>query len=84
MSNLDNLSDMIAKKVDEKEGEAWYSSVDMTYAYGQIPLHDLTKKTLQLSNSWEEINRSLSLYNGVLRPHCNAYRISKNHGSHFG
>ena len=28
---------MIAEKLDEKEGEAWYSSVDMTYAYGQIP-----------------------------------------------
>ena len=44
MPNLDNLIDMIAAKVDKKEGEAWYSSVDKTYAYGQIPLHDLTKK----------------------------------------
>ena len=43
MPNLDNLIDMIAEKLDKKEGEAWYSSVDMTYAYGQIPLHDLTK-----------------------------------------
>ena len=30
MPNLDNLNDMIAEKLDEKEGEAWYSSVDMT------------------------------------------------------
>ena len=43
MLNLDNLIDMIAEKLDEKEGEAWYSSVDMTYAYGQIPLQGLTK-----------------------------------------
>ena len=42
--NLDNLIDMIAEKLDKKEGEVWYSSVDMTHAYGQIPLHDLTKK----------------------------------------
>ena len=44
MPNLENLIDMIAEKLDKEEGEAWYSSVDMTYAYGQIPLHELTKK----------------------------------------
>ena len=44
MPNLDNLIDMIAEKLDKKEGEAWYSSVDITYAYGQIPLNDLTKR----------------------------------------
>ena len=42
MPNLNNLIDVIAEKLDQKEGETWYSSVDMTYAYGQIPLHDLT------------------------------------------
>ena len=36
MPNLDNLIDLIAEKLDEKKtGEAWYSSVDMTYTYGQ-------------------------------------------------
>ena len=44
MPNLDNLIDMIAEKLDEKEGEAWYSSVNMTYAYGQIHLNGITKK----------------------------------------
>ena len=44
MPNLDNLLDMVAEKLDNEEGEAWYSSVDMTYAYGQIPLHFLTAK----------------------------------------
>ena len=34
MPNLDNLIDMIAEKLDKKEGEAWYSPVGMTYAYG--------------------------------------------------
>ena len=44
MPSLDNLIDLIAEKLDEKKtGEAWYSSVDMIYAYGQIPLHELTK-----------------------------------------
>ena len=44
MPNLDNLFDMIAEKLDQKEAEAWYSSVDVTYAYGQFLLHDLTKR----------------------------------------
>ena len=44
MPNLDNLLDMVAEKLDTEEGEAWFSSVDMTYAYGQVPLHQLTAK----------------------------------------
>ena len=44
MPKLDNLLDMDAEKLDTKEGEAWFSSVDMTYAYGQILLHQLTAK----------------------------------------
>ena len=44
MPNLDNLLDMVAKKLDTEEGEAWFSSVDMTYAYGQVPLHQLPAK----------------------------------------
>ena len=44
MPNLDNLIDMIAEELEKNEEGAWYSSVDMTYAYGQVPLHELTKK----------------------------------------
>ena len=42
--NLDNLINMIAEELEKNEGEAWYSLVDMTYAYGQVPLHELTKR----------------------------------------
>ena len=42
--NLDKLIDMITEKLDEKDGELWFSSVDMTYAYGQIPLQELAKR----------------------------------------
>ena len=48
MPNLDNLIDMIAEELEKSEGEAWYSSVDMTYAYGQIPIHELTKRHCNL------------------------------------
>ena len=44
MPNLDNLLDMVAEKLDNENGEACYSSVDMTYAYGQVPFHPLTAK----------------------------------------
>ena len=44
MPPSDNRLDILAEKLDEKEGEAWYSSVDITYAYGQIPLHEITKR----------------------------------------
>ena len=40
--NLENLMDMIAEKIDGKEGEVWYSSADMKYAYGQVPLDEST------------------------------------------
>ena len=44
MPNLENLLDMVAEKLDNENGEALYSSVDMTYAYGQVPLRPLTAK----------------------------------------
>ena len=50
MPNLDNLLDMVAEKLDSEKGEAWYSSVDMTLAYGQNPLHSLTAKQWNFQN----------------------------------
>ena len=41
MPNLDNLLDMVAEKLDNENEN---SSVDMTYAYGQVPLHPITAK----------------------------------------
>ena len=40
--NLDILLDMVAEKLASEEGEAWFSSVDLTFAYSQVPLHQLT------------------------------------------
>ena len=44
MPNLEKLPDMVAEKLDSKNGEAWYSTLDMTNAYGQVPLHHLPAK----------------------------------------
>ena len=41
---VENLMDMIAGKIDGKVGEVWYSSVDMKFAYGQVPLDESTAK----------------------------------------
>ena len=43
MPNTEILNDKIAEKLDKSEEEAWYSSVDITYAYRQEPLHELNK-----------------------------------------
>ena len=43
MPHLENLMDMITERRDSAEGEVWYPSVDLTYAYGLVPLHALTK-----------------------------------------
>ena len=44
MPNLKTLMDMIAERLDSAEGEVWYSSVDLKYAYELVPLHALTAK----------------------------------------
>ena len=36
--------EMIAEKLVYVDGDVWYSSVDLTYAYGLVPLHALTAK----------------------------------------
>ena len=41
---------MIAQKLGENEGQAWYSSIDMTFAYGQIPVQELTKRHCNFPN----------------------------------
>ena len=42
--NLESLQDMVAEKLDVEKGKREFSSMDMTYAYGQVPLHLLTAK----------------------------------------
>ena len=49
MPNLEILLDMVAEKLDSENGEARYSSVDMTYAYAYTyaytnPSRQLTAK----------------------------------------
>ena len=35
---------MIAEELEKSNEKAWYSSVDLTFIFGQIPLHELTKR----------------------------------------
>ena len=39
-----HLIDMIAQMLYQEQRVACYASVDMAYAYGQIPFHDLTSR----------------------------------------
>ena len=48
MPNLEHLIEMVAEQFDtENKGIAWYTSLDMQYAYGQVPLN---KETAQHCN----------------------------------
>ena len=62
MPNMENLLDMVAEKFDVETGEAWFSSVDMTYAYGQVPLHISTAKHCNFELSAESQQEHIDLY----------------------
>ena len=44
MPNVENLMDMIAEKMNENEGEVWFTTLDLRYAYGQIQLEEETAR----------------------------------------
>ena len=44
MPNLDNLMDMIAKHVEQGPGETCFTTLDMTYAYGQVEVSEETSR----------------------------------------
>ena len=80
MPNLDNLLDMVAEKLDTEEGEAWFSSIDETYAYGQVPFTSINSKTLHFSDNRWRIHRNVSIRNKFLRSVGYADRVSKSNG----
>ena len=44
MPNLDNLIDMVAEQVTQSSEQAWFTTLDLKYAYGQLQLNDSTAK----------------------------------------
>ena len=45
MPNLDDLTCSLAETTKaKKEGKVWFSSVDLKYAYGQVPLDQVLAK----------------------------------------
>ena len=44
MPNLDNLMDMIAEHVEQGPGKTFFTTLDMTYAYGQEELSEATPR----------------------------------------
>ena len=59
MPKVEHLIDMVAEQIDNQNGgEAWYTSLDMRYAYGQVPLDKETAK-LYLPDNWRKRNRNV-------------------------
>ena len=45
MPNVETLVDLVAEQLDNKEqGKALYTSLDLRYAYGKVPLNEGTAK----------------------------------------
>ena len=44
MPKLDNFTEMTAEHVAKKTGQTFYTTLDMTYAYGQVELNKETAK----------------------------------------
>ena len=82
MPNLDNFLDMVAEKLDTEEGEALFSSVDMTYVYGQTPLHQLTAKQCNFQTIGGESTEKYSFVTGFMVCLTYAKRYFKSNG-HF-
>ena len=68
---------MVAEKLDSESGEVWYSFVDMTYAYGQVPVQLLTAKPCYFRIIGCKIYRKMRICNTFSRPDGYADRISK-------
>ena len=44
LPNLDNIMDMFAEHVEQGPGETFFTTLDMTYAYGQVELSEETSR----------------------------------------
>ena len=83
MPNLENLIDQVAETLNTSTGEAWFTTLDLEYAYGQIPLHADTAKNCNFQIIRRLCIRYLLLKNRLLWINHNANRIPKDHGYSF-
>ena len=70
MPNIDLLLDNIAQVVkSDKTKPTLFSKLDLRYAYSQIPLDQKTREQCNFSLVGGNATGTLSIPNGVLRPH---------------
>ena len=80
MPNLENLIDIVAERLDVAEGIAWFTTLDLNYAYGQLALDESLSKHCNFQIVGGRCNRYLQIQDWVLRPHDHADRISASDG----
>ena len=79
MPNLDKLMEMIAEHVAKKTGQTFYTTLDMTYAYGHVELSKETAKHCNFLPNFGWIsNWSIQIHHRILWTHHDANGISKN------
>ena len=79
MRNFDNIMAMIAQNV--ATGRTFFTTLDMTNAYGQVEQGNEYSK-LVCSKMSGVMRRDLQIRNEISRPHHRANGISTNHGPH--
>ena len=67
MPNQENLMEMAAKRL-YNEDRIWYSSINLMYLYGQIPLHLLTAKQCNFQIFGGELSVFYSFCGLTVRP----------------
>ena len=65
MPNLEILLDIVAEKLDTEKGEAWFLALDLTSAYGQVPLLLMTAKHCNFQKNGRESTGTYRLVTGV-------------------
>ena len=79
MHNIDCLMDNIAQSISESshESKVYFSTIDLRYAYSQIPLDEATTKHYRWPSYW-----NIQIHNRFLRTNRYARRISKGYRHH--
>ena len=80
MPNIEELMDTVGQTISEKkQGDVYFTTLDLTYAYGQLPLNAETS-IVQFFSNWRPFDGYIPVQNRILWPHYNARGIPTRNG----
>ena len=63
MPKVESADHMAGEQLDYSEGEAWFTSFDLNYAYGQIEMFQKNGREFQLLNYWQRGDCTVPVHN---------------------